>query len=372
MPWNYVLQSTARYEFDRPTVCAYDDGWRLLSGQIKWERIYEKAYSRFQKVVSINREISILNFLHELKDLKRMFHIWSRQLTTLLNIANGHLNLKYGWKPFIQDVVSIWEALHKSQKKLKKLLENEGKIRHFRTKLNTFGELFDVQPCDHGPYGGDVFIRCVDNVEDGFVPILATSAVKDPRVVVTGTIKYSYGLPRISVAQAKLRAILEAFGLAIDPQIIWDAIPFSFVVDWFWRVGDWLHDVLSIATYPVELRIHEACFVYSPFQVTTCTAVYPLGDITAVPSQQFFCSVVYKGKRFHRHRHLPSRDDLSYSGWARNVLDKVLTGTALVFTNTTRQRIKTVRLPRGKAKYGHKRYGVKIPDLWLQSAARWA
>jgi hypothetical protein len=355
-----------------PRICAYDDGWRLLSGQIKWERIYEKAYSRFQKVVSINREISILNFLHELKDLKRMFHIWSRQLTTLLNIANGHLNLKYGWKPFIQDVVSIWNALHKSQKKLKKLLENEGKIRRFRTKLNSFGELFDVLPVDHGPYGGPTSIRCIDNVQDGFVPIAALSYVKDPRVVVTCTIKYSYGLPKISLAQAKLRALLGAFGLEIDPQIIWDAIPFSFVVDWFWRVGDWLHDVLSIAAYPVELRIHEACFVYSPFQVTTCTAVYPLGDITAIPPSQAFVPVTYEGKRFHRHRHLPSRSDLSYSGWAWNVLDKVLTGTALVFTNTTKQRIRTLPLPRGRKKYAHVRFGVKIPDLWTISAARWA
>jgi hypothetical protein len=369
-----VLQQTSRFDtaLNEPTVCAFEDGWRLLSGQIKWEQLYGKAYSRFQKVVSINREISILNFVHELRDLKRMFHIWSRQLSFLLNIANGHLNLKYGWKPFIQDVISIWQALSKSQKQLKLLLEREGTIRYFRTKLNSYGDLFDVLPVDHGPYGSSPVIRCSDNVADGLVPIAATSSIKNPtKMPVRCIVKYSYGLPKVSLAQAKLRAHLEAFGLTMDPQIVWDAIPFSFVVDWFWRVGDWLHDLLSVATYPVELRIHEAAFSYSPIQVTVCAATYTIGDITASPPSQAVVPVTYEGKRFYRHRHLPSKDDLLYSGWARNLLDKVLTGTALVFTNTNRTHIKTKPLPRNS---GRRRYisSTQVPGNWLQSASKWA
>jgi hypothetical protein len=38
----------------------------------------------------------------------------------------------------------------------------------------------------------------------------------------------------------KMGAWLDSLGINMNPEIIWDLIPFSFVVDWFIKVGDWL------------------------------------------------------------------------------------------------------------------------------------
>jgi hypothetical protein len=47
-------------------------------------------------------------------------------------------------------------------------------------------------------------------------------------------------LPQYSKWLATTLAFLDAVGLNANPRIIWDALKYSFVVDWFARVGDHL------------------------------------------------------------------------------------------------------------------------------------
>jgi hypothetical protein len=52
--------------------------------------------------------------------------------------------------------------------------------------------------------------------------------------------KYVYTAPDLLEWCDKLKAILDILGLRLTPSKIWEAIPFSFVVDWFIRIGDFL------------------------------------------------------------------------------------------------------------------------------------
>jgi hypothetical protein len=183
----------------------------------------------------------------------------------------------------------------------------------------------------------------------------------------------------MSNLQAEIKGFCAAFGLAFDPQIIWDAIPFSFVVDWFWQVGDWLHDKLSLDPFPVVLRIHEACFTINTKQVTTCVGNPQIGDLETEPERREPVMVTLKGKRFLRHLHYPSESDLTYAGWSRNELEKVLTGALLVFTNTKKHG-KVKRLPRrirGPKRPPRTKYtreiavGIQQYIRWSHSAAKW-
>jgi hypothetical protein len=60
-----------------------------------------------------------------------------------------------------------------------------------------------------------------------------------------------------------LRGLLTVAGVELNPGIVWDAIPFSFVVDWFSNVGDFLEQyrhkalelpIMILLTY---LQYHE-------------------------------------------------------------------------------------------------------------------
>lgn len=47
-----------------------------------------------------------------------------------------------------------------------------------------------------------------------------------------------------------LRVLLDSLGFELNPRILWDAIPFTFILDWFFGIGSWLeshkHDTLEL------------------------------------------------------------------------------------------------------------------------------
>jgi hypothetical protein len=55
----------------------------------------------------------------------------------------------------------------------------------------------------------------------------------------------------------KLRGLLHAFGVVRVASIIWEAIPFSFVVDWFVNVGDLIGNIEDQLLDPLPIVIHD-------------------------------------------------------------------------------------------------------------------
>jgi hypothetical protein len=56
------------------------------------------------------------------------------------------------------------------------------------------------------------------------------------------TVRYRYPLPaELLTPVGKMRALGDMLGISQDPAIIWNAIPYSFVVDWFVNVGGYLN-----------------------------------------------------------------------------------------------------------------------------------
>jgi hypothetical protein len=71
-----------------------------------------------------------------------------------------------------------------------------------------------------------------------------------------------------------LRGVLDSLGFELNPRILWDAIPFSFVADWFVGVGNFLDrfkvDALELPVYYVDtyVQFKERIVIHSdPVQV---------------------------------------------------------------------------------------------------------
>jgi len=90
------------------------------------------------------------------------------------------------------------------------------------------------------------------------------------------TLAYRYSVPELNGFLARCGQFLDTLGVGLDPGIIWEAIPFSFVVDWFVRVGDWLHSH-RIDNYPATVHIDDFCkSVKYSIQRQTSFRAYPL------------------------------------------------------------------------------------------------
>lgn len=189
---------------------------------IDWNDFDYKAWAAMHP--QIKTDISLVNFVLELKDLKRLPDLWSAMRSRLKNLANLHLNYSFGWMPFLSDVWALYSAMFRMRKRILDFIDgaNKAKTVHYSWKVpsHTASVTHDITF-----YGSPRFIT----VEDEF-----------SEVELHATMQYSYTVGNYSKLVSELGGWLDALGINLNLQIIWNAIPFSFVVDWFFNVGQWL------------------------------------------------------------------------------------------------------------------------------------
>ena len=67
-------------------------------------------------------------------------------------------------------------------------------------------------------------------------------------------------MPDLGLLSNRLKAMLDSLGVRPDASILWNAIPFSFIVDWFFDVGGWLE---SLSSDNLEIPVHIDDFCHS-------------------------------------------------------------------------------------------------------------
>jgi hypothetical protein len=215
------------------------------------------------RLPSFKSSLSILNFLFELKDIPKMIKGILKARDQLekrsidwKNLPNHHLELEFGWLPFVSDILAIAQQLGTFRAKLKRLIAEQHKIKvgkFSRTPHNLF-----LNRQIH--YGSGVYIG--PSLKAGKPDMYAYATGGTEQCSVWGrrvvfTVKYSYWIPELTDNQVAVRGLCQALGVEWDPKIIWDAIPFSFLVDWAIDVGGWLSATLRKPSFKVSLRVHE-------------------------------------------------------------------------------------------------------------------
>jgi hypothetical protein len=126
-------------------------------------------------------------------------------------VANGWLELQYGWKPLVKDMYGIAELLHQkySENALIHKAVGTGSVKKERR---------------YNPVGPDGTCK--------FTSIYAKT-VHSNRYVVYYRIR-----------DTQLRT-LQQLGIVNPAQLAWDLLPYSFVIDWFLPIGNWLQSMTS-------------------------------------------------------------------------------------------------------------------------------
>lgn len=121
-------------------------------------------------------------------------------------VAGGWLALQYGWKPLLTDIYGACETLAR---------RNEAPMYvTVRKKVNRVT-----------PYSEFSQTKSQDQVTTKLVDGLKTTTVR------YGVTFYKPQVPSSSLAQ---------LGISNPALIAWELVPYSFVVDWFLPIGDWL------------------------------------------------------------------------------------------------------------------------------------
>lgn len=249
--------------------------------------------------------MSLPNFFLELDDIPRLFQLWKYKLKeaqTLAqtansigkNLAGANLNLSFGWKPLVADLQAIVDILFNVTQE----------IEQFESAINKLFHRSKTMVTDSSHVSGST----------AYLPETMTNWEGDIRRDVTAHLVYR-ALPPAQLKGLKktLKTLQAALGFELNPRIIWDALPFTFVLDWFFEVGSFLN-MYRIDTYQLPILYVDSYLQYKEqFRVGSNTQIcYGRSDFAPWPRSH---ETVTNDAFFHRMPILPDYTTLSGLGW---------------------------------------------------------
>lgn len=200
------------------------------------------ANDTFVKLAPDLKKFSLPNDLFEWKELGNLVKLWNKSTNTITNLAGAHLNYKFGWKPLIGDLYDLAQGLIDIRGKLDFMKVHRGVvISSRRSFLNSSVVKTGTVVLD--AYNTRLWRGQVDRVAHGYL-------VYTPLPILT-----------LGKIDETVRALMAVTGIELNPRIAWDAIPFTFVVDWFLSVGDML-DTFKSSALELPIQIIEVYLDY--------------------------------------------------------------------------------------------------------------
>jgi hypothetical protein len=318
----------------------------------------------------IKAELSILNAVYELKDFKHLSLIakrtagrivqlglkhtvletlkgagaalskiqsrpLSRQtLHTLSQLAAGtYLQWKFAFAPLISDIQSTWAGLFQTEKKLRKFLDNAEKVRtgHFSVDLAEYSDVV-VAPYTYTKLWGPAYAP----PEAVYAKVYRNVLYKPSKFHVE--IEYTYVLSDLQLAHSRLFAYLDAFGVNLNPAIIWNAIPYTFLLDWVVGVSNMLSRMAVGFMDPVVF-IHQYLWSITRERTIYGGVSYPTFG-SYVPFYQRYELPTCVETAYRRETQMPSKSSFITTSGLSPV--EISLGSALLITRR-RRRYRTAR-----------------------------
>jgi len=247
-----------------------------------------RAWNRFKPGKPV---VSLGQFFAELRDtpftimktLKWFKHLkktsnrigLKRGVTTTNPLSAGggaYLSWEFGWKPFLRDLTAWLDSIQKLDEQIAQLKRDNGR------RMRRGGTLFHTNTSDTVSAAAPIF---------GCRPTYYTinsckkTTVTDERVWFCGSFRY-YISGLDNPKWGKFKAIRKLWGLEPTPELVYELLPFSWLVDWFADFGSLVSNLVSqvndnlVAQYAYLMRRHEIkiitdCCVSSKLDTTVKT-----------------------------------------------------------------------------------------------------
>lgn len=169
-------------------------------------------------------------------------------------IADHFINHQFGWAPFLDDLSKFHDTYQNAAKYIAQTKrDNNSWVRRRRTmsKIESEQVVYDSHISGTSGYkvapGSDLFISSL-HTNSRYQAILRTKA----NIWSAGAFKYyrpefDDTQPDYGSAYNAVQRQLTQYGARLNPSIIWQATPWSWLIDWFSNVGDQIKVATEIA-----------------------------------------------------------------------------------------------------------------------------
>lgn len=297
----------------------------------------------------IKPDLSIINSIIELKDMKTLRETFTHaedilnRLTKLNNLrrsafvnlsfrdilrrrSSDYLQLKFNLQPLYSDIKGVFDAFRSWSRKTMLLLAQA-------EKLNTHHISININEYDTVSHSFESSDWHVPDLEFGtnFYQLIRSS--KSHRKVSYAAsqfhleMEFQYTFSKLQREHARLFTLMDQLGVNLNPAIVWNAIPYSFVVDWVLGVNKYLNTLAVREMEPaVNIRrclwsIKRSRSIECSFDLLYGPAANPASTVTEDAYKRVLC--------------WPSPASLIASGLSST---EVSLGAALVFSRRPRHR----------------------------------
>lgn len=160
-------------------------------------------------------------------------------------LGDAYLNVQFGWLPLLSDIRKMYELSQTIDKRLAEIVRQNGKGIHRRRLIRDSTQTTIINEWRHAT---QPFMWW-----QGYAPpqwVGGTSRM-DETLTVTDKIwfvgKFRYYIPDIGSSEWTKRTTRALYGANITPEVAWNLLPWSWLIDWFGNIGDVMSNMSSNA-----------------------------------------------------------------------------------------------------------------------------
>jgi hypothetical protein len=173
--------------------------------------------------------------------------------------ADGYLQAQFNILPLLSDIAGLTTAITRTRGRINDLVSRQGKRRMKHFTLLVPKPLSSMPSQTVGPYAmnASTFQGSVNPPgETGIYrnplnSVIGTRTVAEYYSVFHAQVEYNYRFTQFQAEHAQLLGFMDAIGVNLNPAIIWNAIPWTFVVDWVFDISRWLDRHKTLNMEPV-------------------------------------------------------------------------------------------------------------------------
>lgn len=164
-------------------------------------------------------------------------------------LAENYINQEFGWNPFLGDLKSFFETYLDASKIIKKINDENGKWVRKKVKLplrRTETVLLD-QALDYNSTSYSLPCYPVNFPSEFFQapPSWTVTEVNETSISASGKFRFyrpefDVTLPDYSSAWNQVMRAIKIYGLEVNPYHIWQATPWTWLVDWVTNIGSYI------------------------------------------------------------------------------------------------------------------------------------
>jgi len=227
----------------------------------------DQALARLRpRIDSLLDNVSIPNFLLELRELKTLGKLFSTKYANIASASGDKfLGINFGLLPLVRDINTI-KNLERSIDKFVDMwngLASKGEIITYHTTMFNFvTEFTEIVPIS------------------GYYHTLNKTCTSSAKMAI-------YVLPKQLPSNIKRKLKSRLSGFDSLSEVIWEAIPFSFVVDWFTNIGDLFDaDLEDLLVYDI---VDGGYSLFNETRVTCTTRkdFFGIFEADLFPTEQF-------------------------------------------------------------------------------------